>query len=282
MTNLRDTMIQTMTVRNYSPKTIDLYLWAVRGLAYHYMKPPDQLSPKQVQDYLYYAIQTRNWSWSTVTTVVYGLKYFYYQILGQPPRQFYLPVPKAAKKLPVIWSPQEIKCLIREARNPQLKMMIMIAYASGLRRAEVVRLAVGDIDSKHMVLWVRGGKGKRDRGALLTRTLLNELRRYWLIQRPPVWLFPRSDGSPRPPKYFGQQFHEIKNRVAPSKECGPHSLRHSFATHQYASGADIYTVQKLLGHKSLSSTIVYIHLAQSILLGRSESLDLLKTEKILC
>ncbi len=276
MTKLRNNMIKLMELRNLSPKTIKSYVWAVKGLAAYYRRRPDQISAREVQDYLFYLIKERQWSWNSVSLAVFGIKFFFHQYLGQGEKKFYIPSPKKPKRLPVIWSPEEIKQLIKAAPNHQIQTMIKTGYSAGLRVSELTRLKVGDIDSGHMTLWVRQGKGSKDRAALLTPTLLKELRGYWRGHRPKEWLFPRKNSLLfMRPETFGAVFREIRDQVNARKECGTHSLRHSFATHLIASGADVYTVQRLLGHKSISSTMIYIHLAHSVMVAKAKNLDLL-------
>jgi integrase/recombinase XerD len=283
MSLLRDNMIRLMELRNFSEKTIKSYVWAVRGLAAHYRRSPDQLSAQEVQDYLFHLIKDRQLSWNTVHLAVYGIKFFFHQYLGKPANRFYVPSPKTPKRLPVIWTPQEIGQLFDAAPNRKIRTMLKTCYGAGLRSSEVTHLKVSDIDSGHMTLWVRQGKGKKDRAGLLTPSLLDELRRYWREYRPAEWLFPRDKGTLyMRPESFGAHFRAIRDKVNKNKACGAHSLRHSFATHMVASGADIFTVQRLLGHKSISTSMIYIHLAQSVVLSKARNLDLLKLKSLTC
>lgn len=277
MSSLRYNMCRLMALRNFSEKTKMSYVWAVRGLAKYYHRSPDLINPQEIQDYLFYLIKERKLAWSTISLAVYGIKFFFHDFLGQPKSTYYIPVPKVPKRLPVIWTPDEIKQLLKQAPDNQIRTMIKTVYSAGLRLSEMVHLKVTDIDSSHTTLWIRQGKGKKDRAALLAPSLLHDLRVYWKQTRPKEWLFPRRKGFLyMRPEYFGHQFKLIKERVNPNKKCGVHSLRHSFATHLVACGADIYTVQKLLGHKSISSTMIYVHLAQGIILSKASHLDLLK------
>ena len=168
-----------MELRNFSAKTIKSYVWAVRGLAAYYRRSPDQIRAQEVQDYLFHMIKERQLSWNTVHLAVFGIKFFFHQFLGQSEKRFYIPSPKVPKRLPVIWSPEEIRQLVEAAPDRQIQTMLKTAYSAGLRISELTRLKVSDIDSGHMTVWVRQGKGKKDRAALLTPTLLRELRGYW-------------------------------------------------------------------------------------------------------
>ncbi len=274
---LRSNMIELMTIRNFSPKTIKAYVWAVRGLAAYYRIRPDLLTAQQVQDYLFYLVKHRKLSWSSVHLAIYGIKFFFHDFLRRPKSRFYIPCPKKPKRLPVIWSPGEINKLLAAAPDLKIRTMLMTAYATGLRLGEVVHLRVADIDSGHMTIWVRQGKGKKDRAALLTPRLLHQLRAYWKVYRPQEWLFPRK--GPKHlfmrPEALGQQFRDLKRKAGFEKEGGLHSLRHSFATHLIARGVDVLRVQRLLGHKSITTTMIYVHLATSMVVAQTRNLDLL-------
>ncbi len=168
MSQLRNNMIKLMELRNFSPKTIKSYVWAVKGLAVYYWRRPDQVTAQEVQDYLYYLIKERKLAWNTVHLAVFGLKFFYHEFLDRQQTKFYSPSPKTPKRLPVVWSPEEIGKMINLAPDPEIRTMIKTAYASGLRLNELVHLKVGDIDSGHVTIWVRQGKGRKDRAALLS------------------------------------------------------------------------------------------------------------------
>ncbi len=274
---LRTNMIKLMELRNFSPKTIRAYVWAVKGLAAYYRISPDRLTAQQVQDYLYYLVKERKLSWNTVHLAIYGIKFFFHDYLGHAKAHFYIPCPKKPKRLPVIWSPQEINKLLAAAPDLKIETMLKTVYATGLRLSELVHLQVGDIDSDHMTIWVRQGKGKKDRAALLTPRLLDELRAYWKVYRPQEWLFPRKgpDHLSMSPESFGHKFREVKRKAGFKREGGPHSMRHSFATHMIARGVDVLRVQKLLGHQNLTTTMIYVHLASSMVVAQTRNLDLL-------
>ena len=270
-------MVKLMELRNFSPKTIKAYVWAVKGLAAYYRIPPDQLTAQQVQDYLYYLIKERKLSWNTVHLAIYGIKFFFHDFLGHAKTKFYIPCPKTPKRLPVVWSPEEIEKMFAVAPDQKIQTMLKTIYATGLRLSELVHLQVGDIDSGHQTIWVRQGKGKKDRAALLTRPLLHELRSYWKVYRPEKWLFSRKGAKHlfMRPESFGEKFREVKRKAGFQKEGGPHSMRHSFATHLIARGVDPLRVQRLLGHKNISTTMIYVHLASSMVIAQTRNLNLL-------
>jgi len=282
MTQLRDTMIKRMELRNFSQGTIRIYLRSVKQLAGYYRQRPDTLTASQVQDYLYYLLKERQLAWSTIHTNICGLKFFYHDLLGRSLTGFYIPAPRQEKRLPVIWSPEEIRKLASAAPSLKIETMILLTYATGMRCSEVVHLKVGHIDSKHMTLWIRQGKGKKDRAGLLTPSLLATLRKYWRSYRPAEWLFPsvRNPDRPLNSNTFSVKFSRVKNLAGFNRPGSVHTLRHSFATHLVAQGVDILTVSKLLGHANLSTTMIYCHLAQSVILSKAKSLDLLQIKTL--
>lgn len=282
MSPLRAYMIKRMEVRNYSPGTIKTYVHAVERLACFYSQSPDQLTDAHVEDYIHYLVKERKLAWKTVHTIVQALKFFFHDILGREKPKFYIPSPKREKRLPVIWSPEEIRKLIETASSPKAKAMIQTAYATGMRSAEVVHLKVTDIDSKHSTIWIRQGKGKKDRAGLLTPSLLRELRKYWRVCRPVDWLFPATKNIDKPMTQdcFGCLFRSIKRKAGFTRPGSVHTLRHSFATHMVAQGADILTVSRLLGHSHISTSMIYCHLAQSIILSKAKNLDLLEVKTL--
>jgi integrase/recombinase XerD len=178
-----------------------------------------------------------------------------------------LPYPKCRKRLPVVLSREEVGHLIDSAKNLFHRTMLMRLYAAGLRRSELCRLKVRNIDSQRMVLRVEHGKGGIDRDVPLSPKLLETLREYWRWMRPQIYLFPgtvnnwRAD-KPITSKVIWEAVHEAALKARIAKRVTPHTLRHTYATHLLEAGADLRTIQVLLGHADLSHTTVYLHLSQ--------------------
>lgn len=277
MTKLRQKMIRDLRIRGRSPKTEEGYVRTVSDLAKYYHRSPDLLNLSEVQDYLYYLIEGRKLALSTVTVAGHALRFFYHVTLGREKVEFDIPIAKKPQQLPIILNQKEILTLFRAASNLKHKTLLMTVYGAGLRVSEVAHLKVGDIDSGQMALWVRKGKGGKDRGVPLGKRLLKALRHYWVVYKPRPWLFPRSKDLGKPLTCAGAQymFYAALRHSGIQKKCSIHSLRHSYATHLLEAGKDIRTIQKLLGHKSLSSTMIYIHLAIGTLLATDSPLDLL-------
>ena len=153
----------------------------------------------------------------------------------------------------------------------------MTTYGAGLRLNELCHLKIGDIDSARMTIRVEQGKGAKDRYTLLSPRLLAELRRYWIAYRPKVWLFASNDGEhPIGDATVQKIFYAAKKRAAIVKQCGIHGLRHAFATHLLEAGVDVHTIQRLMGHGHISSTLRYFHLARKHLAGTTSPLELLE------
>lgn len=226
--------------------------------------------------------QKRKFSANTVTQHLAALRFFYVKTLKRAWSITETPYPKKAVHLPTVLSQEEVEHLIDAARPPLHRTLLMALYATGLRRAELAHLKVSDVDSQRMVIHVRGGKGRKDRDVLLSPKLLEELRRHWhrLRQKPSVWLFPggRSHASDRPitPKVIYHACKRAARRAALSKGVHPHTLRHCFATHLLEAGADLRTIQTLLGHRDLEETTIYLHLSQRHLQATASPLDSLK------
>jgi site-specific recombinase XerD len=186
--------------------------------------------------------------------------------------------PKVPRKLPVVLSPEEITHMIEAAPNLMHRTILMVLYATGIRRAEAALLKVSDIDSERMVIHILQGKGSRDRDVPMTPKLLDTLREYWRWKRPKVYLFPSTEGHrgeerPISDKTVWYACKEAAARAGIKKRIGPHTLRHSFATHLMEAGTDLRTIQLLMGHAHLEHTTLYLHLSQRHLHAAANPLD---------
>ncbi len=276
MTELRTRMIDDMTLRGMAAKTQDGYVRAVAGLANFYYRSPDRISDAEVQAYLLHLIRERKLSWSSCNVAVHGLRFFYHQTLSREKTTFHIPGPRKPSRLPEILSREEVARLLAHTRLPRHRVILMIAYAAGLRVGEVVRLRVQDIDSDRMTIRVEQGKGAQDRYTLLSPRLLVEMRSYWRLERPLPWLFPQRKISQ--PMHYGTAeriYTAAKKRAGIAKAGNIHALRHAFATHLLEAGTDLHTIQRLLGHHHITSTMRYLHLARRNVTERCSPLDLL-------
>ena len=194
--------------------------------------------------------------------------------LGRPAPAFTIPGPKQPKKLPVILSSEEVRRVIEGTVTRKQRALLATTYAAGLRVSEVVRLKLGDIDAQRMSLRIEQGKGAKDRDTLLSPRLLEELRAYWRQYRPARWLFPARGGKgPMDPSTAQKLYYAAKLRAGITKRGGIHALRHAFATHLLEAGTDLHTIQRLLGHGHLGTTMRYFHLAQRTVLKTLSPLE---------
>lgn len=278
MTPLRQRMIDQMTLSGFAPSTQKNYLRAVSALASFYKRSPELLRQKEVQAYLLYLIRERKLSWSTYNIVCSALRYFYGQVLGREAMRLSIPRRKQQAKLPEILSQTELNHLFAQAENLKQRILLMTAYAAGLRSSEVVHLKITDIDSQRMLIRINQSKGNKDRYVPLSEKLLQELRRYWKIYRPTDWLFPSSKkvGQPLSVQRLRGIYAELKGQAGIRKFGGFHTLRHCFATHLLEAGVDVRTLQMVMGHRSLQSTTRYVHLTNNLLRSVPSPLDLLE------
>jgi integrase/recombinase XerD len=260
MTPLRQRYIEDLRVRNYSPRTIERYVALVARFAAHFGQSPETLGLEEVRTYQLHLL-ARGVSWSLFNQTVCALRFLYGTTLARPERVPMIPFGKRPKKLPCVLGPEEVTRLLDAAQPGRERVMLETAYACGLRLQELLHLQVADIDSCRRVVHVRQGKGQKDRLVPLSQRLLEDLRSYWRFQRPRTWLFPnRTQKRPLHAGTIQRQFRRLVKRAGLIKPATMHTLRHSFATHLLEAGVDVLTVQKLLGHRQLSTTALYLHL----------------------
>jgi site-specific recombinase XerD len=194
---------------------------------------------------------------------VSGIKFLYNTTLNRHEVVEDIKYPKAKIKLPVVLDLSEVKALFSATDNIKHKAILMIIYSAGLRISEASRLKITDIDSKRMTVRVEQGKGGKDRYTILAESTLNHLRQYWRQYHPKEWLFEgQKDNTHITTSTIYQIFCDAKERAGITKPVSPHSLRHSFATHLVEAGTSLHHVQLLLGHRSPTTTTVYLHVSQ--------------------
>jgi integrase/recombinase XerD len=278
VTHLRQTMLEELQRRNYATTTIESYLRAVEQFARYFKRAPDRLSHTHLRTYQVYLLRERKLMPRTVRLHVSALRFFFVKTLKRRYSLDDTPYPKAPRRLPQILRLDEVTQLINAAQNLSHRTMLMVLYSTGMRNAELRHLQVQDIDSRRMLIHIQRGKGGRDRYVPLSATLLATLRAYYRWMQPKTWLFPgtvagwRAD-TPITPKVLWTACVVAARRAALGKRVSPHLLRHSYATHLLEAGADLRTIQLLLGHVSLRHTILYLHLSQRHLQAVANPLD---------
>lgn len=261
---LREKFIRHMTLRGLSPKTRIAYLYAVVQLVRFFRCSPDLLDNTQIQRFLCFLIEVRQFAWSTLNVYFSALRYFYRNVLGWDQTRFHIPPRGRIKRKPILLGRAQIGRMIEVTTHPKHRALLMTTYGAGLRVGEVVRLKPHHIESSpdRMMIRVEQGKGRKDRYTVLFDWVLAELRSYWLEFRPQIWLFPGAD--PRIPMPVGTAqkiYYAARDKAGISGGRGIHTLRHCFASHLLQAGADIYTVKRLLGHASIGTTAGYLHVS---------------------
>ena len=276
MTPLRQKMIDQMTLRGFSPRTHRSYLEAVSGLARYYNRPPDRLSAKQVQDYLLYLERERHLSWSSRNVAVSAFRFLYQQTLDLERDIIWIPKRQKETRLPEVLSPEEVSRLVAGVVNLKHQTLLMTAYAAGPRVSELLHLRLTDIDSARMMIRIEQGKGRKDRYTILSPRLLEQLRCYWKAFRPTSWLFPgKTLDKPLDVTAAQKVYNIAKLRAGIRKGRGIHTLRHCFATHLLEAGVDLPTIQSLMGHSDIHSTMRYLKIRQHRFASDPGPLDLL-------
>lgn len=276
MTLLRQRMLEDMGVRNLADNTQSAYLQQIIAYARHFQRRPEDLGPEEIRAYQVYLTKTRGLSPGSVSVATGALRFLYKVTLKRAWAVEEIPMPRRPFRLPLILSREEVMHFLDSICNLKYRVILMTAYAAGLRISEATHLKVTDIDSQRMMLRVDQGKGRKDRFVMLSPRLLDELRAYWKAVRPTLWLFPGD--LPNKPitrsavEHACQKAHHVSGIKKPITA---HSLRHAFATHLLESGADVRTIQLLLGHRSLTTTARYLKVATSTVCATISPFDLL-------
>ena len=250
--------------RNYSNGTIRHHLRAVEEFADHYGKPPDKLGPEELRQYQVYLLREKKLTPGGVEARISALRFLYVKTLKRHEMREHLPFPKIPRNLPVVMSQEEVAKVIDNAHNLLQRTILMVLYATGVRRAELVRIRVADVDSQRMVIHVRHGKGGHDRDVPLSEKLLEALRQYWRWMKPKTWLFPglakggRVD-RPMHDKAVWWSVQQAVQRAGLQKRITPHTFRHTAATWLMQNGVSMWRAAGFLGMSVETLDRVYGH-----------------------
>ena len=280
MTHLRKMMLEELQRRNLSQLTAECYLHAVEEFARYFNRPPDQLGLEQIRQYQAHLLAERKLDANTVCQQLSALRFFFIKTLKRRWTVEETPYPKRSIRLPDVLSREEVEQLINSADSPLHRIWLLTLYATGMRREELVELKVGDIDSARMLIHIHQGKGNQDRDVMLSPKLLEELRQYWrgMSPKPKTYLFPGGGRAHNRdiPMSAKSVWHAVKHaarRAGLRKRVHPHTIRHCFATHLLEDGADLRTIQLLLGHADLKTTSRYLHMSERHLKATASPLD---------
>jgi site-specific recombinase XerD len=267
--------------RNYSEMTAVCYVRHVAEFARFFRRSPDLLGAEEIKQFQLHLINEKKISWSTYIQATAALRFLYIKTLGQAFMAEKIPFPKRPKFLPTVLSQDEVKRLLDATPSIKHRAIFMALYGSGLRVSEACHLAITDIDSSRMVVHVRQAKGQKDRDVMLSPILLDALREYCKRCKPKGWLFPgQNPEKPITTKAVFLMIRKSAARAKITKIVSPHVLRHSFATHLLESGTDVRTIQLLLGHKDLETTVVYLHVSQLHIRKTVSPLDILSKPEV--
>jgi len=269
-TPLRQQLIKYLTLKGRSPRTIESYVGVVAKLAGHYHRSPDLLSDEEVRQYLYHLHTETDYAASSINVAINGLRFFYREVLHRTVGRIEESLPRFKKPVrrPKAYSVEEVHQLLEHGFTvPKYRTFFMTLYGGGLRINEACHLKVGDIDSARMLIRIEQGKGKKDRYTILPAHLLEELRSYYRTYHPKHWLFAGTKNPQEPIQDRTAQdaFQRGLQRAGLPRKGGPHSLRHSWATHLIEAGTPLHVLKRLLGHTSVTTTLGYLHISRHTL-----------------
>ena len=261
MVSCRELMEAELRLRGHGRRTWKAYLGCARRLVRHFRRAPETLTSEELRGFLVHLLEEGKVSNSTFNVYCVALRFLYRDVLHRPELWPDIPNHRRGGRLPHVLSREEVHSILQEATNLKHRALLCTLYATGIRLGELVRLRLTDIDSGRMQVRVEQGKGAKDRYTILSPKLLELLRQYCRVMRPRYWLFPgKRAGHWLSESCVQRIFARARDHAGIRKAVSVHTLRHSFATHMLEDGADLLVIQALLGHKSMQSTKIYLHL----------------------
>jgi integrase/recombinase XerD len=270
MTDIFTRFNEDLQLKGLSPRTIDMYVRAVKQLTKHYQKSPEKISDEELRQYFLFNLNERQWSRVASTISLCGIKYFYTLTLKREWTTLKFIRPEKEKKLPVILSREEVKAILDRVEFPHHRACLKVIYSLGLRIGEGTHLQVSDIDSARMFVHIHMGKGNKDRYIPLPARTLQILRAFYKMHHNPVWIFPAPGRGryskmsvskiPVPISSIQIAFRDAKKKAGIHKHVSVRHLRHSYATHLLEAGVNLRYVQQYLGHNDPKTTMVYTRL----------------------
>jgi site-specific recombinase XerD len=258
-----DAYTALLRLKNYSPNTIKTYCnWLLIFFAAFANRKPSTITKAEIMDYLLWFRNQPKWSATSQNQLISSIKFFYEQLLKRPAYSYDLPRAQKPLQLPTVFDESDIAAIIKVTENLKHKTMLCLAYSAGLRVSEIVNMRLVDIDSKRMVIMVRQAKGKKDRMVMLSEKILRLLREYYLNYKPAYWVFEGNNGIQYSTRSVQEVIQQAKHKAGITKKGSIHALRHSFATHLLEAGTDLLSIKELLGHNSLRTTNVYLHVSR--------------------
>ncbi len=261
--------IRALQLAGFSNSTQRIYTRAVRMLVEFYDKTPDQITESELENYFLWRRNHNKWASSTMRICYSGIKFFFINVLKRDWHILSLIYAKQERILPTVLDIEEVRSILQAVTTPHSKTCLTTIYTCGLRLSEALNLQTSDIHARRMQVHVRRGKGAKDRCVPLPISTLNLLRSYWRRHRNPVWLFPKLGRNSREGFRATVPMHKsavqsalnrAQQQLSINKRVSVHTLRHSYATHLLEAGVNIRRIQQYLGHSSLASTMIYLHL----------------------
>lgn len=273
-------MERKLSLRGYAANTAKTYLEQFKlFLRFYPTYAPQDLTEAEISNYLLYLIDKKKVSKSTQNQAINAIKFYYEKVLGHEKKVYYLERPLKEKRLPLVLNQEEVISIFGAVTNVKHSLMLMLIYSAGLRRSELINLRIGDLDVERQVVFIRGGKGRKDRQSLLAKNLEPLLRQYLADYKPRRWLFEGERGEQYSVSSLQQIFKRALEKSGVKKEAHLHTLRHSFATHLLESGASTRYIQVLLGHESSKTTEIYTQVTSFSLSKIQSPLDRLMIER---
>jgi site-specific recombinase XerD len=274
-------LAEDMKIRNLAQATIDAYTYHARRFADFNQKPLDRATPEDVRRFQLYLIEEKKVAYSSFNQAVCAIRFLYTHTIRVPWPVTMVPFGKRPKTLPTVLSRSEVTRLLQCTPNLKHRTFLMTLYAGGLRLSEAAHLRIADIDSDRMLLNVASGKGSKQRQVPLSPRLLEALREYWRKHRPGDFLFPgKTPDKPYAATSIQKAIKASARRAGIAKRVHPHVLRHSYATGLLEAGVDLLTISRLLGHKSFTTTMVYLHCRRENLNSVPSPLDWLPVKQL--
>jgi len=263
-------------LKGQSKSTLQNYIRRIALISLHFKRLPHEISEDEINEYLVgLARDPKSPSRSSFKHMVYGLR-FYYRSMGKNKKAIALPSLKGDTKLPVILNRLELKELFSAPKLLKHRIVLTLIYSAGLRGQEVINLKISDIDFERLTIHIRQSKYKKDRIVPLSPTMAMGLKKYLSLEYPDIWLFNgKKLGSRYSEQGLSWVMREALKKTTISKKVNLHSLRHSYATHLLEEGVNIVTLKELLGHSHITTTMIYLHVAQCQLIKPHSPLDTL-------
>ncbi len=265
--------VKILEVKRYSKNTIDSYVSIVKMARHFFDKPLDKVDETELHRYFYFMVHTKKVSYSYQKQIAMALKLYYKEMFGQSINLELLFPSRKPSKLPVILAREDVQKIIEKTNNIKHKSMVALTYSAGLRVGELISLKISDIDSTRMVVHVKAAKGNKDRIVPLSQkdstcsgTIIGSIR-------PNINLFEGQKGGRYTSSSFNKLLKSAAKRAKIHKHITAHALRHSYATHLLEKGIDIRVIQKLLGHNSIKTTMIYTQVSEPTMLNVSSPFD---------